>query len=202
MKKKCISVICAVALASSAQAGQRVQLRQWNQDATPRERPLRPQEAAPDVSELAIYAMASTTAGGGWEYPAGSMSTTYNYGGKFFRVAVVEMGYASWRKASYKGNYLPFSANYQEDTIRGGTATAPESCSAGQTVIGYIEYWKLDGETGGGKFYYETSGGTGASGVSTQIYIKLYDAGRNMVTASTFIKKPADTCVTCLKRRK
>jgi len=116
--------------------------------------------------------MASTTAGGGWEYPAGSMSTTYNYGGKFFRVAVVEMGYASWRKASYKGNYLPSSANYQEDTICGLTATAPESCSAGQTVIGYIEYWKLDGETGGGKFYYETSGSTGNSGVITQIYIK------------------------------
>jgi hypothetical protein len=122
------------------------------------------------LSSVRVYAVGSTDCD--WEYiSAGAFATSCNHGGAQLRVAVLEFGYGSvYPAARMSGNALPSSAKYQSQAVCGTTTNFTFSCSAGQTVIGTLNYYDLDGYQSG-NFQYQNTSINGGGTFSTQINI-------------------------------
>ncbi len=78
-------------------------------------------------------------------------------GGAQIRVLVIKWGYGSNDLARYKGALLPSSARYLSETVCGGTPKTPQPCSSGQTVVGFVDYYSLDGRGGAGTFQVQST---------------------------------------------
>lgn len=155
----------ACIIASSASAQQEAKLRPYNEPVTHKEFPeVRPQDSAPPLTSVSVYAVGSTQYGG-WEKVAGKQQTDGDHGGSQLRVAVVEWGYATYssRNATYNGSLvyngstLRSDARYNEEPICGGSPSEPQPCGRGDTVVGYIEYYALDGLANSGQFTYSAT---------------------------------------------
>ncbi|GAA0918983.1 hypothetical protein GCM10009552_39020 [Rothia nasimurium] len=126
---------------------------------------------APALSSIRVYGVGSSNCG--WEYPAaGQMTTNCDHGGAQLRVAVLEIGYGSNAIAWMNGGQLPRSAQYASTTvcITGSNYTWP--CTAGQTVVGWLNEYNLDGQQSGLFKYQNTSTNAPWNTISTQINIR------------------------------
>jgi hypothetical protein len=163
VKKYLIAIAALIALTGTAYAGTTNGLRPLNPQ---------PQGVAPPLTSVAIYAVGSTQYGQ-YEYTYGKTSTTYDHGGMQLRVAVEEWGYAQAGYAKFQGGILPSSANYASDAICGGTPRNPDfSCPAGSIVVGWIEYYNLDGNSNGLFSFEASSINPPYNTYSAQIYIR------------------------------
>jgi len=107
------------------------------------------QASAPPLTSVAVYGVFSTQ-NGGWEITYNKFTTTGDHGGAQLRVAFEEWGYGQNRVAKFNGAVLPASAQFASDPICGGTPANPNlNCPAGSTIIGFIRYYKLDGQQSG-----------------------------------------------------
>jgi hypothetical protein len=125
--------------------------------------------AAPALSRMWVYAVGSTNCG--WESTVGLSVTTCNHGGAQLRAAVLEIGYGSSRVAWMSGGVLPSSAMYASTPVcvTGGYYSWP--CTAGQTVVGFLNEYKLDGYQNGIFKYQNTSTNSPWNTMSVQISI-------------------------------
>jgi hypothetical protein len=127
---------------------------------------------APPLTRLFVYAVGSTNCN--WEYMTtiGQVATTCNHGGAQLRAAVLEIGYGSNPVAWMIGGVLPSSAHYQTTPvcITGSNYTWP--CTAGQTVVGFLRYFNLDGHQNGIFREQNTSTNSPWNTMSTQINIQ------------------------------
>ncbi|WP_197056541.1 MULTISPECIES: YolA family protein [Luteibacter] len=128
-----------------------------------------PRAPAPGLSSVRVLAVGSTACG--WEYPDGKGTTTCNHGGGELRVAVMEIGYGSNPIASMNGGQLPRSAQYASTGIcvTGTQYTWP--CTPGQTVVGWLNEYNVDGYESGLFKYQNTSTNAPHNTVYTQINI-------------------------------
>lgn len=124
---------------------------------------------APPLTAMWVYAVGSTDCG--WEYTAGLTTTTCNHGGAQLRTAVLEIGYGSNPVAWMNGGVLPSSARYASTPVcvTGGYYTWP--CTAGQTVVGFLNEYNLDGYQNGIFKYQNTSTNSPWNTMSVQISI-------------------------------
>ncbi|MDI9689709.1 YolA family protein [Burkholderia cenocepacia] len=124
---------------------------------------------APPLTAMWVYAVGSTDCG--WEYTAGLTTTTCNHGGAQLRSAVLEIGYGASRVAWMNSGVLPSSAMYASTPvcITGGYYTWP--CTAGQTVVGFLNEYNLDGYQNGIFKYQNTSTNSPWNTMSVQISI-------------------------------
>jgi len=125
---------------------------------------------APPLTELTIHAVNSTNCG--WENTTGKATTTCDHGGPMLRVAVLEIGYGSNRVAWMGGGLLPRTAMYESALvcISGGRYSWP--CKPGQSAVGFVRYYKLDGQQSGLFQYQSTSTNAPYNKVSAQIMIR------------------------------
>jgi len=115
-----------------------------------------PMAAAPGLSYLQIHHVKSQSYPYQWEFvPVSTLRTVNDHGGSWLRVATVEVGYGSHPIGRMNGAVLPASANYQ--TVPFCTSNYALPCSPGQTVIGFVRYWNLDGYQNGIFSYQNTS---------------------------------------------
>lgn len=124
---------------------------------------------APGLSAMWVYAVGSSNCG--WEYTAGKTTTTCDHGGVQLRSAVLEIGYGSNSIAWMNGGLLPRSAMYASTPVcvTGGYYTWP--CTAGQTVVGFLNEYTLDGYQTGIFKYQNTSTNSPWNTMSVQIKI-------------------------------
>lgn len=110
---------------------------------------------APPLSYVQVRFVGSSTQG--WEATGDNLlSTALDHGGSQLRVVTVEVGYGSNPVAQFNGATLPRSANYQTAAFC-NYSNFLEPCSAGQTIVGYVRYWNLDGQQSGSFWYQNTS---------------------------------------------
>ncbi|MFM8331665.1 MAG: DUF4879 domain-containing protein [Candidatus Methylumidiphilus sp.] len=108
---------------------------------------------APGISYVEVRHVGSTNQG--WEdLGPNDMATRLDHGGAQLRVITVEIGYGKSPMAFLDGVRLPNSANYSTTTFCSSNYLIP--CRAGQTVMGWVRYWNLDGKQSG-RFYYQTT---------------------------------------------
>ena len=117
-----------------------------------------------------VFAVGSTNYGG-WEYTSGLTTTTNDHGGAQLRPAVLEIGYGASSIAWMSTSLLPSSAMYASTPvcITGVYYTWP--CTAGQTVVGFLREYNLDGYQGGIFKYQNTSINSPRNTMSVQINI-------------------------------
>ncbi|MFG1496709.1 YolA family protein [Saccharospirillum sp. HFRX-1] len=120
------------------------------------------------VSVLGVYSSSC-----GWEYPpSGAFSTSCNHGGSIMRVAVLELGYGSNRVAWMNGSVLPSSAMYNRQPVCSNVYGELDlDCSPGQTVVGFVNYYNLDGEVDGQFRFQDTSTNSPFNTMSVEINI-------------------------------
>jgi hypothetical protein len=126
---------------------------------------------APPLTAMWVYAVASSTCNG-WEYTVGLTATTCDHGGAQLRTAVLEIGYGSNSIAWMNGGIQPNSAMYKNTPvcITGGSYTWP--CTAGQTIVGFLREYNLDGHQGGVFKYQNTSINSPWNTLGVQISIR------------------------------
>ncbi|NHB92103.1 YolA family protein [Photorhabdus cinerea] len=124
---------------------------------------------APALTNMWVYAVGSTNCG--WEYTSNLFATTCDHGGQQLRAAVLEIGYGVNPIAWMNGGILPKSATYSSQTvcITNGYYTWP--CTAGQTVVGFLNEYNLDGNQNGTFRYQNTSTNSPWNTMSVQINI-------------------------------
>jgi hypothetical protein len=125
--------------------------------------------AASPLSAMWVYAVGSSNCG--WENTAGLTTTTCNHGGAQLRSAVLEIGYGNTRVPKMNGGTLPSSALLASTPVcvTGGYYSWP--CTAGQTVVGFLLEYKLDGHQNGLFKYQNTSSNSPWNTMSVQISI-------------------------------
>lgn len=126
--------------------------------------------AAPPLTAMWVYAVGSSNCG--WEYTAGLYSTSCDHGGPLLRAAVLEIGYGGNDVAWMNGGLLPTTAQYASTPVcvTGGYYTWP--CTAGQTVVGFLNEYYLDGHQNGIFKYQNTSMNSPWNTMSVQISIR------------------------------
>ncbi|MCH7341996.1 YolA family protein [Pelomonas sp. CA6] len=124
---------------------------------------------APPLTQMWVYAVGSSNCN--WEYTAGRSVTSCNHGGAQLRAAVLEIGYGSARVAWMNGGVLPASARYASTPVcvTGGSYTWP--CTPGQTVVGFLNEYNLDGHQSGLFRYQNTSTNSPWNTLAVQISI-------------------------------
>ncbi|WP_428239571.1 YolA family protein [Gynuella sp.] len=125
---------------------------------------------APPLTEMWVYAVGSSDCG--WEGTAGKYITSCDHGGSQMRAAVLEIGYGYSEFAWMNGSLLPSSAQYSNTTVcvTGGYYTWP--CTAGQTVVGFLREFNLDGNQSGTFKYRNTSTNSPWNTMNVQINIR------------------------------
>lgn len=113
---------------------------------------------APPLSYLQVYAVGSSNIG--WEIlnDANTWSTSYDHGGQYMYVAVLELGYGGNPFAWMNGGQLSSSANYANDSVcidAYGYLYTP--CAVGESVDGWLRYFDVSGTQGGMFDYQNTS---------------------------------------------
>ncbi|WP_366144632.1 YolA family protein [Idiomarina sp.] len=124
---------------------------------------------APPLTDMWVYAVGSSDCG--WEETAGLSVTTCDHGGTQLRVAILEIGYGSNEIAWMNGGQLTNSDQYSSTPVcvTGGYYSWP--CSAGQTVVGYLNEYSVDGYQNGIFKYQNTSTNSPWNTMSVQISI-------------------------------
>lgn len=112
---------------------------------------------APSLSYLEVSYVGSANVGGYESIAPSQLTTVYDHGGTWLRVVTDELGYGNNPVARFNGSILPSSANIQTQNICWTGSGYTLSCSAGQTIVGFRKYWKLDGYQGGNFSYQNTS---------------------------------------------
>lgn len=101
--------------------------------------------AATGISYFQTFSVASPSTGG-WEYPSATQTTTtYNHGGGFIDVAVLQYGYGNETGGRINGTA---GTKYNTEIVC-GTLSTLHYCSAGETITGWIYYYEFTGSTGG-----------------------------------------------------
>jgi len=128
-----------------------------------------PRAPAPPLTAMWVYAVGSTNCG--WEYTAGLTTTTCDHGGPELRTAVLEIGYGASRVAWMNSGLVPSGSMYASTPVcvTGGYYTWP--CTAGQTVVGFLNEYNLDGNQSGLFKYQNTSSNSPFNTMSVQINI-------------------------------
>lgn len=105
--------------------------------------------AAPPLTYLQVWYVGSSTCG--WESISDSQTTTIcDHGGSQLRVVVMELGYGGNPIGFMNSGLLSSSANYlNQGVCRDAYGQLVSPCSAGQTIVGWLRYWNLDGYQGG-----------------------------------------------------
>ena len=125
---------------------------------------------APPLSYVEVRFVGSSTQG--WEATGeNQLATAYDHGGALLRVVTVEVGYGSNPVAQFNGATLPRSANYQTDAFC-NYSNFLEPCRAGQTIVGYVRYWNLDGQQSGSFWYQNTSINSPWNTLGDRMYIQ------------------------------
>ncbi len=126
---------------------------------------------APPLTEMYVYAVGSQNCGG-WEYTAGLITTVCDHGGSWMGAGILEIGYGTSRIAWMNGSLLPSSALIASTPVcvTGGYYTWP--CTAGQTVVGFLREYNLNGNQSGTFRYQSTSINSPWNTMSVQIYIR------------------------------
>ena len=88
--------------------------------------------------------------------PDNLFATVKDHGGPLLRVQTVEVGYGNSSLARMKGVVLPKSANISSIAFC-NPSNFLEPCRPGQTIIGWVRYWKLDGNQSGNFSYQNRS---------------------------------------------
>jgi hypothetical protein len=102
---------------------------------------------APPLSYLQIRRVESSSRG--LEYVSDNLlSTVGDHGGATLRALTVEVGYGGSRIAKMNGAVLPTSANLSSTPFC-NPANFLQPCGPGQTIIGWVRIWKLDGYQSG-----------------------------------------------------
>lgn len=129
-----------------------------------------PYAPAPPLTDMWVYAVGSTNCG--WEVTAGLATTPCDHGGPELRAAVLEIGYSSNRIAWMNGGLLPTSAMYASTLVcvSGGYYVWP--CPVGQTAVGFLREYTLDGPQNGLFQYQATSSNAPFNTMSVRISIK------------------------------
>ena len=110
---------------------------------------------APPLSYLQIRRIESTNRG--IEYVSDNqLATVGDHGGATFRALTVEVGYGGNRIAKMNGAILPASANLSSTPFC-NPANFLQPCGPGQTIIGWVRIWKLDGYQSGNFSYQSRS---------------------------------------------
>lgn len=122
---------------------------------------------APALSSMWVYAVGSSNCD--WEYTAGLSTTSCDHGGAQLRTAVLEIGYGSSRIAWMNGGILGSSYANTPVCVTGGYYTWP--CTAGQTVVGFLVEYNLDGYQNGLFRYQNTSTNSPWNTMAVQISI-------------------------------
>lgn len=124
---------------------------------------------ASPLTQMWVYAVGSTNCD--WEGTVGLYSTVCNHGGTQLRAAVLEIGYGSGNVAWMNGGVLPSSAMYASTPVcvTGGYYSWP--CTAGQSVVGFLNEYKLDGNQNGIFKYQNTSSNSPWNTMTVQISI-------------------------------
>lgn len=126
-----------------------------------------PFAAAPALSSMWIYAVGSSNCG--WEYTAGLSATPCDHGGTQLRTAVLEIGYGSSRIAWMNGGIVGSPYATTPVCVTGGYYSWP--CTAGQTVVGFLVEYNVDGHQNGLFRYQNTSSNSPWNTMSAQISI-------------------------------
>lgn len=126
-----------------------------------------PFASAPALSNMWVYAVGSSNCG--WEYTAGLSTTTCDHGGAQLRTAVLEIGYGSSRIAWMNGGIVGSSYANTPVCVTGGYYTWP--CTAGQTIVGFLVEYNIDGHQNGLFRYQNTSTNSPWNTMSVQISI-------------------------------
>jgi len=126
--------------------------------------------AASPLTNIQVYAIRSANCG--LEHTARLMATRCDHGGEWLRVAILEIGYGVNPIVWMNGKVLPDSAQYSRTPvcITGGYYKWP--CASGQTVVGYLNEYNLDGDQGGIFRYQNTSINTPWNTIPMQINIR------------------------------
>ena len=125
---------------------------------------------APALEYLQIRRVEST-AGGLEDIPDNRFTTVNDHGGRFLRVLTVEVGYGNSILARMNGAILPNSANISSIPFcNPSNFLAP--CRPGQTIIGWVRYWRLDGNQSGTFSYQNRSINSPRNFLSDRINIK------------------------------
>ena len=124
---------------------------------------------APALTSVRVYAIGSTNCG--WEYPGGALGTSCDHGGAQLRAAVLEVGYGSFRVVWMNGGVLASSAMYASTPVCITNGYYSWPCTAGQTVVGFLNEYTLDGSQGGQFKYQSTSINAPGNTLSVQINI-------------------------------
>lgn len=124
---------------------------------------------APPLSSMWVYAVGSTDCG--WESTVGMTTTACDHGGEQLRTAVLEIGYGYNHIAWMNGGLLPSSTMYSSTPVcvTGSNYTWP--CTAGQTVVGFLNEYNVDGHQNGLFKYQNTSTNSPWNTMSVQISI-------------------------------
>lgn len=110
---------------------------------------------APALSYVHVRVVGSSTQG--WEFVSeNQLSTTKDHGGSQLRAVTVEIGYGHSPAAKMNGSLLPQSANYLTTTFC-NYSNFLQACNPGETVVGFVRYWNLDGYQNGNFWYGNTS---------------------------------------------
>jgi hypothetical protein len=109
-------------------------------------------QPAPSLQYLQIRRVDSSSAGSE-SIPDNLFTTIRDHGGAQLRVLTVEVGYGNSFRARMKGANLPASANISSVPYC-NPSNFLEPCRSGQKVIGWVRYWRLDGNQSG-TFYYQ-----------------------------------------------
>lgn len=101
------------------------------------------------------------------------LSTVIDHGGPALRAVTVEVGYGNptLARATINGVALPRSANYLTVPFC-NLSNFLASCSAGQTVVGFVNYWNLDGYQSGIFTYQATSTNSPFNTLSDRLTIR------------------------------
>ena len=124
---------------------------------------------APSLSYVQVRYIGSSTQG--WEAISDNqLSTNLDHGGPLLRALTVEVGYGSSPAAFMNGARLPNSANYSTVAFCSSNFLTP--CQPGQTVIGFVRYWSLDGYQNGNFYFQNTSTNAPRNTMGDGVYIR------------------------------
>jgi hypothetical protein len=124
---------------------------------------------APPLTELYIYAIGSSNCD--WESTLNLSTTKCDHGGSQLRAAVLEIGYGSNSIAWMAGGILPSSAMYGSTPVCVINGYYDWPCLPGQTVVGFLNEYTLDGHQNGIFKYQNTSTNSPWNTMTKQISI-------------------------------
>ncbi|MCP1243909.1 DUF4879 domain-containing protein [Acetobacter lambici] len=127
---------------------------------------------APPLTDMWVYAVASSNCGVEYMTAKYQASTTCDHGGAMLRIAVIEVGYGKSTYASMNNTELPKTNNYQTIPMCVKNNQYYWPCDTGDSVVGFVKLWSADGYQGGVFKNVDISANPPVQSLSTTINIK------------------------------